>query len=397
MEDDLIAELEGRLARHPADRYPIQHATALFHLGTAHLHDGALDQAIDSFTRSAELFEPLPLQRAKSSNMAGIALREAGRAAEAASAFELAATGFASGDAVVEEAAARYNLGLVHAQGEERASPHFAASLELFRATDARRQAAAAARELGHALLVEGDVAAALEVLDIAVSTSQECGDETGRGASANALGLARLADDDAAGAVEAFRIARAAHPRTLRGPQHAMAVANLALALERCGDRARARLFASQARAVPGADEPVRSQSEAILARLGDGDDALVGVLGDEGVDERPALVRDELERWADDTVEARWRATDAVAREFGRSGASDDVTEAVLGGVLELPPDRFSLVTDSLRDAVARLDADAGDRARSRLRRVAARFHLPQMARLEEALGLSASPGAA
>lgn len=397
MNEDLIAELESRLARHPADRYPIQHATSLYHLGTACFHGDDLARAVDCFVTAAELFEALPLERAKAANMAGIAFREVGRTDEAAAAFETSAAGFASGGAPVEEAAARYNLGLVRVQCNEPAAPHFAASLELFRSAGASRQAANAARELGHTLLQDGDVAGAIEILDYALAASEACGDPSGQGAAANALGLARLADDDAEGAIEAFRISRAAHPRAVRGSQHAMAVANLALALERVGDIHRSRLFARQARAVPGAEAPVRQQCDAILARIGDASGALVAVLAAEAADDRPVLVRDELERWADDAAEARRCAADAVACELGRSGASDDITEAVLGGVLELPPDRFSLITDALRIAVADLEPDAGDRARSRLRRVSARFHLPQMARLEDALDISGSPGSA
>jgi len=44
--DDRTGELEARLARYPVDRYPVQHATTAFHLGTAHLQRGSVTQAL---------------------------------------------------------------------------------------------------------------------------------------------------------------------------------------------------------------------------------------------------------------------------------------------------------------------------------------------------------------
>lgn len=388
MDEDLIAELENRLDRQPPERYPIQHATTLFHLGTVRFHGGDVDGAILAFGRSVELFQPLPLERAKSSNMRGIALREAGRSGESVAAFEEAAAAFAIAGATVEEAAARYNLGLVHAQLGQPASEDFASALDLFRTAGASRQASAAARELGQAHLVEGDLDEAVSVLTVAVATAEACGDEAGRGSAANALGLSKLAAGAPEESADAFRLARAAHPRSVRPSQHAMATANLSLALERTGDISRARLAARQARAVPDADRQVRQQCEELLGRNEDRADDLVVVLREEPADQWPVLLRDELERWVDDSEDERGRSASALAEELASTGVSDDLAEAVLGAALELPPARIEAVMGALSLAVARLAEVPSARAASRLSRASARFHVPQMMRLEHLL---------
>lgn len=384
----VIAELERRLTRFPADRYPLQHAATLFQLGAARLHEGDLVAAIESFRRSTELFEPLPYEQAKSSNMAGIALREAGRPAESATSFEAAATVFASRGEPREEAAARYNLGLVRGQLHDRASVHFAAALELFRSVGATREVAAATRELGQAHLVEGDVGIAIGVLQSAVAAAEECRDPAGKGAAANALGLAHLAAGTVESAIEAFRVARSSHPRSLRPAEHAMAAANLAIALERVGDAPRARLAARQAHAVPAADVRVRDQCNEMLARLGNLDGDLVVVFDAEDHDGRGVTMRNEIERWADETVDHRVRAVTAVAVELGQADRTDELAEALLSATLELPPARFATVLSAVAAAVTELDADGALTARARLARAAATFHLPQMARLEQHL---------
>ncbi len=45
MTADVVAELRERLRRHPADRHPLQHATAQFHLGSVLLGAGDVDGA----------------------------------------------------------------------------------------------------------------------------------------------------------------------------------------------------------------------------------------------------------------------------------------------------------------------------------------------------------------
>jgi tetratricopeptide (TPR) repeat protein len=393
VDDEVIAELERRLARQPPERYPIQHATTSFHLGTARLQGGDVDGAIEALNRSVELFESLPLERAKAANMVGIALREAGRADEAAAAFERATSDFAASGARLEEAAARYNLGLVRVQQGRSGSAELAAALDLFRAEGATRQSAAAGRELGQALLVEGRLDDAVAALEVAASTAERCGDEAGRAAAANALGLAKLAAGAPEAAVEAFQIARAANPRSVRPSEHALAAANLALALERCGDAARSRLAARQARAVPGADQRVRDQCDDVLARLGHRHDDLVVVLREEPRDRWAVLLRDELERWADEADDERHRAAAALCDELTRTGGSDDLAEAVLASALEMPADRMEAVLTAVSTGVSAHGDEASDRGRARLSRAAARFHLPQMTRLE-ALLLPSAP---
>src|SRR5215210_3171250 len=42
---EAISELEAGLARYPVDRYPVQHATAQFHLGVAFANAGEVERA----------------------------------------------------------------------------------------------------------------------------------------------------------------------------------------------------------------------------------------------------------------------------------------------------------------------------------------------------------------
>lgn len=392
MDDDAIAELERRLERHPADRYPIQHATTLFHLGTARLQGGDATGAILALQESERLFHALELERAKAANMLGIALRDAVSLDEAARAFARAADGFRRAGFPGEQAAAEFNLGLVQTQTGAPAVAAFAAALDGFRAAGATRAAVVAARELGQALLGEGRVEEALETLRVATEAAAACGDQAGRGAAANALGLAHLADGDAAEAAEAFRVARAANPRSLRPGQHAMATANLALALERLDDIAAARLSAAQARTVPRADPAVVGQCDALLGRLGPPHEDLAVVLSKAGREEWPAIVRDELERWADERAGERMRSAAAIVGHLALEGTTDDVAEALVGAALELPPERFEAVIGALGVAAAGLAREAGAAAIASLRRAAARFHAPQMQRVEELLVRSA-----
>ena len=371
-----IASLEDRVRRYPPERYPVQHATAQFHLGVALAAAGRAHEAAQALGTAVLLFDRdrLPAEHAKALNALGAALRGAGRPDEAADALRTAAEIFESSGQTLEQGAAVFNLGLVHRErGElERAAASFAQASELL-----REQRGPAARELGTALLEQGEVAAAIAPLEDAVALAS---DEPGRGAAANALGLAYLAAGRVGDAVDAFRDAVSAHPRTIRPHDYAMAKANLALAYERADDASRARLAARQALAVPGAPGPVSAQASGVLDRLGPVTDDVIVVLAAEPPDRWAAILREEVPYW-------RRREGDV----FIAAEPSPDLVEAWLSALLELPADDMEAAIGATRDALAdRPDADR-EWFESAVRGVLPRFHQPQMLRLEAAFGWS------
>lgn len=383
-----VDELQLRLRRHPPDRYPVQHATDRFHLACALLDAGRADEAVDAAAVAVELFGPMPAERAKAHNVLGIALRMAGRGAEAGDAFRSAESGFAAAGLELEEAAAAYNLGLVAAEtgDPDAAVDAFGRARARFGAQRARPQEAASARELGQALLVAGRTEEAAEILAGAVALAERVGDRAGYGAASNALGLTLLASGDPAAAVDAFLAAGSVHPRSVRPDAYAMAKANLALALERSGDPPRARLAASQARDVPAAAPVVRAQAEGVLRRLGaaSGRD-LVTVLDGEPPEHRPAVVREEVLRWLDVGGHDPDSWLEAILE---RSGREADLLEAWLDVALELAPPAMRKLLDGMAAAAARAAAGEQDRVRVAMSSAALRFAGPQWDRLRAEL---------
>ena len=152
------------------------------------------------------------------------------------------------------------------------------------------------------------------------------------------------------------------------------MAKANLAVALAGAGDAPRARLAARQALAVAAAPEPVRAQAEAVLGGAPEYGD-LARVLESEPRERWQAVVREEVVRWADDP--------DALAGEAAAwvEEQDDDRAEALLGGLLELPPEPFARVLGAVLAA-------GGASARVQLERAASVFHAPQELRVRETI---------
>jgi tetratricopeptide (TPR) repeat protein len=382
-----IAELEERLARYPAERYPVQHATAQFHLGVELTNAGRAEEATHALQAAVALFDPngLGTERAKALNALGAALRVAGRADDAAAAFDEAAQTLRG----AERGAALYNLGLAAREAGDltRARDAFEQARRLLDARVVPVQAAAAAREFGSTILQEGDAAAAIVVLEEALDAAQRTGDESGSGGAANALGLAFLAAGRADHAIAAFRRALAAHPRSVRPGEYAMAKANLALAYEYGGDLQRARLAARQALGVPSAAPAVAEQAQAVLQRVGRGNGDLVAVLVGEPREGWAGLVREEVLRWTDANDK---RAELAQWIDTLRAPPVDaiDLAEAWLGALLELPPDAMEQIVAAAVDA-------AGDRDiewfRPLVESASARFHAPQLLRLREAFAWS------
>jgi len=385
---DAVSELRARVQRYPPERYPVQHATASFHLGVALLEAGRAADAIAPLRSSAELFEQrLPVEHAKALNMLGAALRSTGAFAEAAETFTHAATLFAGSQRPVEEGAARYNLGLVRREVGDLsgAAECFGTALELFEGARLPGQAGAAARERGAALLASGDLDAAQMLLERAADHARSAEDSAGLGMTANVLGLARLAAGRADAAVEAFTEAIAANPRSLRAEGHAMAKANLALALERTGAAAAARLAARQAAGVTGAPPAVVEQAAGVLERLGNDADDLYVVLDSEPADRWPGAIRAEALRALDAPEGERRRTASAwIDGQLARAAVAGDIAEAWLGVLLELPPPAMEAMLRATLLALGEEEPDRAERFRSVTSRAMARFYLPQWSRL-------------
>jgi len=394
-EQDVLVE---RLARHPADRYPVQHATTQFHLGSLLLHAGDTEPALQALLGAATLFgsSGMRLEQAKATVMLGVALRTTGRSADAAQAFSVAATELAALDQPAERAAACYNLGLALQDGGEvdAARAAWDAARELFLAAGYPAQAAAAARDHGASLLTAGEVAAATTLLDQAVVLAERAGDDAGTGAAANALGLAHLAAQEPAAAVTALRRALAAFPRTVRPAEYAMVKANLALAHEQAGEAARARLAAGQALAVASAAAPVRRQAQQLLVRLpGTSPLDLLAVLDAEDREQWVGVIREEVLRAGELTAgQRRTVVSGFLDGVLARPGASYDLAEALLHVVLELPPRTFELFVSAVVDACADRSEPDTARLRAVIGSAMARFALPQWQRLAASLNTAA-----
>jgi len=394
---DPAHELRERLARHPAERDPLQHATAQFHLGGVLLDRLAFAEAETAFTVAAALFAARGArpEQAKALNGLGATLRADGRLGLAARAFEHAAVGLAAARLPLEEGAACFNLGLVlrESRNPRGAVAAFSRAAELLDPEQVPAQAAAAARELGVVRLELGELPAAEEDLGRAVELADRSGDNATRGAAANALGLARLAAGRAGEAMEAFQIAVAASPRTLRPEAFAMAKANLALACERAGAVERARLAARQALGAPQAPEPVVAQARELLERLGPGGADLSVVLEDDEPAARPLLVREELLRSAGAPgAELEGDMREWIGAHVASGLAAEDVAELWLGGLLELPPDALARVVGAALAAAMSAEDGVREEFRTAVTRAMVRFHVPQWMRLQDVFSRAA-----
>jgi tetratricopeptide (TPR) repeat protein len=389
--DPALEELEERLARYPPDRYPIQHATAQFHLGLALTNLGELEGAETALVTAARLFDPerLRVEHAKALNALGATIRLAGRPEEAAEAFRRAAESFAAAAQPLEQGAASFNLGLVRRElGElEAAIEALEQARGLLNPDRVPERAASAARELGATLLSAGALDPAIEALEDAVAFADRAGDYVERGAATNVLGLARLAKGEATQAIEDFRQAAVSHPRSVRPHDFAMAKANVALAYERAGDAARARLAALQALGVPGSPKPVADQAAGVLERIGPACDDLFVVLDDELRDRWLSIVREEIVRWTDASPDERRREAAAwIHGQLAREGTAEDLAAAWLGALLELPPPKMESIIRSALEALGEQGRVFRDRFRSQVVSAMARFHPPQWIRLKD-----------
>jgi tetratricopeptide (TPR) repeat protein len=387
---EAVRFLEDEADRHPPDRYPVQHATAHFHLATVHLNSSRPRAAEGSLLIAARLFAGLPLERAKAMNMLGVTRRALGDAAAAAAAFREAEQTFSEGDQPLEQAAAAYNLGLVHLDDgdDAKAATAFGRALELFHDGAAWSQASAAGRELSAALLRSGDHEGSVEAAHDAMAHAERARDLTALGAAANVAGLAQLGLGRTDEAITSFRAAAGANPRSLRPEGYAMAKANLALAHEKLGDAPNARLVARQARDTPGGPLAARDQARAVLERLPGSADDLVEVLVHEPDDRWPGVAREELLRWADAAVDDQQiAAADLVAAHLDERIVASDLAVAWLGVLIELPPAAMDLIVLRLVEALDPWPEPERARFRSVAARAMAQFHVPQLLRLRDA----------
>ena len=386
---DAIHELDARLGRYPPGRYPIQHATARFHLGVALANAGRTREARESLQEAARLFEShnLAIEHAKTLNALGVVLRDDRDLNGAAGAFECAAEVFESADLPLEQGAALFNLGLAYrdAGDNDAAVMSLTCSKDLLDPRRVPGQAAAAARELGATRLTMGDINGAVVALEEAVAFAGTSSDQVALGSASNVVGLAYLAVDRIDDAVVAFKSAAGAHPRTVRPDGFAMAKANLALAYERAGEPVRARLAARQALSTD-APPPVRAQATAVLERLGDPYGDLARGLENEHVELWPALFREELVFWLEADGNRREREVSAWIDDQSARPDGIERAEAWLGALLELPPAEMEEVIESTIRVVSKKEEAIAQPFRSQTSRAMARFHVPQWMRLKD-----------
>ncbi len=385
-----IEVLTERVRRHPPERYPIQHATAQFHLGQALAEAERFDEASAALRASAGVFARagLALEGAKATNQLGAVLRLAGDPQAAIALLRAAAETFAGAGEGVDEGAARFNLGMALREADAPdAHLSFSRARDRWEHAGHLETASAAAREAGTESWAASRPDQAIAELSDAIALARTAGAATAEGAAANVLGLVLL---DAGRPVEArgtLAEAVAAHPRGVRPADHSMAQANLALAHEQAGDATRARVAARQALAVTDVPAPVREQAAAVLERLGDPAGDLPRLLGGEPIERWPALVRAEQTRLAE-TEPALRRAEAAawLAHQLAHPERGEELAATWLGALLEQPPESLeSLVADLLTALEAPAPADA-DRLRREFERGMARFHPPQMLRLRD-----------
>jgi tetratricopeptide (TPR) repeat protein len=390
--EEAAAELKARLDRYPARRYPIQHATAQFHLGVLLTNAGQLDEAAAALQTSSDLFSPdhLSVEHAKALNALGVVFRLRGRLADAAKCFEKSAALFEQSEAPLEEGAAIFNLGLLRRDlgDTDAAIRSFEAARELLDAKRVPAQAAAAVRELGVELFVTGELERAIAYLEEARDLAERANDRAGLGAAANSLGLTFLALEQVPSAIESFRAAIAANPRTIRPDAYAMGKANLALAYERAGEAPRARLAARQALRVEAAGEPVRNQASGTLERLGSPPGDLLTVLDGEESDHWPGILREELVWWAEaDPEEIQTEAEAWITGLAHRGESAEDLAEAWLGALLELTPLQMERAITITLEVVGGQDQQAQKSFTSSVARAMPRFHSPQFIRIKDA----------
>lgn len=391
--DTVLDTLRQQVADWDPEQYPVQYATACFHLGATLIGRGELEEAARTLAHAAQLFpaDGMPVEHAKAMNMLGVALRDDGQASEAAIAFERAVELFTEQEQVLELAAARFNHGLVlrDLDRDEDARAAFAEALETFDEADAREAACSSARELGTTLLDLDELEDAATALERAIDLARRGAGREALGAAANVLGIVHLRAGNPDLARDAFVDAAGAHPRSVRPEPYAMARANVALACERLGEADPARLAARQALAIPVASQDVRDQAQGVLDRVGDDPAALIRSLDDAPAESWVASVREELRRLTEVPDDELQEHLDAwVAGLVERDDQGTELAAAWFDVILELPPDDMRRLLEALSTSVDGRPSDEAEDLRDHASRAMARFHVPQWMRLRDTL---------
>ena len=130
---------------------------------------------------------------------------------------------------------------------------------------------------------------------------------------------------------------------------------------------------------AVPSAR---RRAARGVLERIGSATaNDVVLVLDQETHASWEGIIREELARSCEAPPDVRRADAEAWI-----DGSSIERTQAWLGGLLELPPEEMELLVGAALQALGSRDAPVKERFRSDVSRAAARFHVPQLLRLEE-----------
>jgi hypothetical protein len=147
----------------------------------------------------------------------------------------------------------------------------------------------------------------------------------------------------------------------------------------------------------VAGAAAPVLAQARAVLERLGSGPGALAQVLDLEPLERWLPVVREELARWAAADSPVRVDEAGAFAESvLARPAAAQELAEAWLGALLELPPETMTGLVRAMLQALQDRDEPSAAGFRSVVTRAMARFPVPQWTRLEAAFAhVAAEPG--
>lgn len=402
-----LDELRARARRHPPDRYPVQHATAQLGIGLILSRVGETSEAEQALETAVKLYTGrLDVERARAVNALGAVLRQSGRMKEAVAAFTEARQTLAEAGERLDAAAALYNRGLTRAAAGEvdEAASDLAGAEQELRDEGSSGGGASAARELGAVLVSAGRPHEAVAVLQRALA---DCHDRESEASVSNVLGLAHLGCSQVDEAMRCFRSSARASPPAVAPGRHAMARANLALALEQAGDRDRATLHALGAADLGGSEPAVVNTARGVLDRVEAAPGTLWPVLDrswpqetalddpdSSGLDQPETLLRQEVGRWARARPSERAAESDALVEALvARAARAEELAASWLQAALELPPQATERLLSSVRSSIADHDREAiVERA---FQRAMVHFPHPQMLRLEELWRRLGGPG--
>lgn len=392
MGDTPVGRLTRALERFPRRRYPVKHAGLQRQLAHELAMSGSLVSAERALMAALDVYgDRFPIERGFTLNALGAVLRDQGRAGEALAVLDDAIALLEGSPHRAELGGVLFNRGLVQSQLGDggAATESFTRASSYLDEKTHPRELSATLRESARVHLMADDPEQAVMLAERSIELAAAGGDRYGLGASNNLLGLARLAIGDESGALDSFAESAAAHPVTVRPEGHAMAKANSALAYEALGESDRARQAAHQALSLKEAPPEVVRQAESLLDRLGRDYD-IHSILDRSAAQAWQGILRDETRHWGRWESSLRQRQLMRwVEGVLARSDTAVERCEALFQSMLELEPVEFESVAGELRAALSAFSDEDASRFRSLSSRAAARFRVPQMERLESALG--------